>query len=285
MKKNINIFSTLCFAVFLISCSKTAFEPIGSEISSVSFINASPSQSPLGAQIFVDDSLQTNTLSSSIVGYLASTSYLGIKSGTHKISIENRAANPKLVYATLNPNLEAGKAYSYFMYDTLDTKGQARVLTLTDDLSLPEDGKTKVRFLNLAIDRPSFDVTLVRITAFADTSGRPAVSSVSREVAVDSVTFANQLYVGSSPDISNLSKFVSIAGSTGNPVTIQANGVANVPAANRNNRYIIKLKNPGTQTVVAQTTAVQLNAGRIYTIIARGNAKGQALGISVITQF
>jgi hypothetical protein len=90
--------------------------------------------------------------------------------------------------------------------------------------------------------------------------------------------------VGTSGNKNALSEFnTTITGSTGVAIA-KTPLVANVPAFNRNNRTMIKLKLAGTQTVVYQT-AVTLLPGRIYTLYARGNVKGQSLGVSVFQNY
>ncbi|HWJ90358.1 MAG TPA: DUF4397 domain-containing protein [Flavisolibacter sp.] len=287
MKKYSQIIFATALALVLLSCKKYKDETSG--LSSAVFIHASPGTP--SAQIYLDTLLQSILTNSSYsLSYSAgltgtttfSSGYVGIYPGSHKISLENRSTNPKKVFININQDFERNKFYSFFLYDTLNASGEAKILRLTDDLSIPASGNTKIRFLNLAPNSGSLDVTLVRGTAF-DTS---STSTQKLDfVATDSVTISSQAYVGATPDVNALSAFkTSVPGTTGEAIA-KAKTIATVPGLNKNNRYIIKLKAAGTQNVLAQSTVIALNAGGIYTIFARGTAQGQALGVSVFAHY
>jgi hypothetical protein len=270
--KKIIIASVVLTSIYLLSCNKDKAPAI---FSSAAFIHASPGTPSF--QLFIDT---LGPVNGSTIAYNANSGYVGLIPGSKAISIENRTPNPKAVYAQFTNDLEMGKAYSYFLYDTL-INGTAKVLRLTDELKPPTDPNTLVRFLNLAPNTPAYDVTLVRGTQY-DTSSTSAQKL--DFVGTDSVTIKNQSFVGDKPNASVLSSFeTSINGSTGNPIA-KTPQFANVPAFNKNNRTMIRLKLANTQTVVFQT-AVTLLPGRIYTIFARGNVKGQALGVSLFQNF
>lgn len=272
MKKNFIITSLVVISTYLLSCNKDKAPAV---FSSAAFIHASPATPSF--QVFIDT---LGPVNGSTVAYSSSSGYVGIIPGSKAISIENRTPSPKAVYAQFTNDLEKDQAYSYFLYDTL-INGAARILRLTDVLTPPSDPNTLVRFLNLAPNTPAYDVTLVRGTQF-DTSS--TTTQKLDFVGTDSVTITNQAYVGASPNASALSQFkTTINGSTGVAIA-KATQIANVPAFNKNNRTMIRLKLAGTSTIVNQT-AVTLLLGRMYTIFARGNVKGQALGISVFQNF
>jgi Domain of unknown function (DUF4397) len=285
MKKIVQAIYTLSAALFAFSCKKSGDDII--PLSSAAFIHASPGTP--SSQVYLDTLLQSMSTNSSYnISYSSAltgsfnSGYLGIYPGSHSVSLENRSTTKK-VFASLNDNFAGNQFYSYFLYDTLNPQGQARVLRLVDDLTVPSSGNANVRFLNLALNSPSLDVTLVRGSSFVDTTS--SSTGVASFVATDSVTFQNRGYVGASPDATALAKFTGIPGSSGNATTTKAKGIGALPADFKNNRYIIKLKTAGTQTVLAQSAQTTLNAGSIYTIFARGTAQGQALGISVYTNY
>ncbi len=288
MKKYIQ--SLILLAVFsgvLVSCKKESTVPEG--LSSAAFIHTSPGTP--ATQIYIDTLLQsipTNstysmTYSTGLTGGTSfSSGYVGVASGNRTISLENRAGGVRKVYNSFTHDFAENGIYSFIMFDTLDANGQARVLKLTDDLSLPPAGMTKIRFLNLAPNSAALDVTLVRGTAF-DTSS--TTTAKIHFVGTDSVTIANQSFPGVHPDLAALSRFThTIPGSTGEAIA-KAATLAAVPAANRDNRYVIRLKAAGTQTILAQSAITILNKDNIYTIFARGTALGQALGVSLFANY
>ena len=271
MKSFLIVLAGLSFSI--VSCNK---EETPKTYSSINYIHAAPGESSF--QIFTDTVGPVNTPG---VAYAAATGYIGIIPGSRNICLENRSVTPVKVFANFTgENIKAGKAYSYFLYDTATVKG-LKTLRLEDDLTLPAPGMTRVRFLNLAPNAQPMDVTLVRGTQL-DTSSTSTQKLAF--VAIDSVTIPNQTYVGNTtPDIAALSAFKAITGVTGNPIG-KAPNISGLTDFFRNNRYTIKLKTAGTQTVLAQTVTT-LMAGRIYTIFARGTAKGQALGITIAQNY
>ena len=266
--------SVLLITLSLISCHKKETVQV---FSSANIIHASPGTASF--QVFVDT---MGPINNTTVAYGGSSGYIGLIPGNRNISLENRATTPKSVYAQFSDNMEAGKAYTYVVYDTIDAKGFVKVLRLNDNLTLPTVSSAFVRFLDLAIFGGNMDVTLVRGTQY-DTSSTSTQKLVF--APIDSVTISNQSYIGSSPNISALSDFkYSVTGVTGNAIA-KSTTLATIPDFYQNNRYIIKLKTAGTQTVLLQSSAVTLLPGRIYTVFARGTAKGQALAVSVVQNY
>lgn len=287
MKKTIQAFYILALLTVVVSCKKETDDP--ESLSSAVFIHASPGTP--ATQVYIDTLLQsipTNssysmTYSTGLTGATSFTSgYIGLISGTHGVSLENRAGGIRKVFSSFNHNFEENRIYSFFLYDTLNASGEAKVLALTDDLSLPPSGMAKIRFLNLAPNAPALDVTLVRGTAF-DTSSTSTQKI--HFVGTDSVTITNQSFIGTHPDLEALSRFThTVAGSSGEGIA-KATTIGAVPGLNKDNRYVIKLKAAGTQNVLAQSAPTTLNRDNIYTIFARGTAQGQALGVSVFANY
>jgi hypothetical protein len=202
--------------------------------------------------------------------------------GPKNVTLENRTGASKAVYGNFTQDMEPGKHYSFFLYDTLSGDIGVKVLRLNDNLTLPPADKASIRFLNLAPNGGDMDVTFVRGTQFDSSS---TATQKLAFIVIDSVTIISQSYVGNSPNVSALSEFkTSITGVTGNPVG-KAPALASLPSFFQNNRYIIRLKRSGTQTVLFTSAVSTLLPGRIYTVFARGTAKGQALGISIIQHF
>jgi hypothetical protein len=270
------IYITAIAALALGSCGKDMDDP--QEFSSAVVIHASPGTP--GINVLAD----TVILNASPITFNQTIGYQGFDPGSRRVTIRNIASTGTTTYADLmNQTFEAGKAYSYFLYDTL-INNQAKVLRLEDDLSLPAAGNVKVRFVHLAPEFGPLDVTFVRGTLFTNSSVTPNASVFE---ATDSVTISNVSPVGANPDTKALSAFREIRGGTGFAAFTGAN-LGAVPEANRNNRYVIKLKNAGTQTVVATSalTGINLTTGKAYTIYATGSVKkGQILRVNVFTNF
>ena len=180
--------------------------------------------------------------------------YLPVLSGTKTINIRRGTTAASSLYVnSFENNFAPAGIYSYFVYDTTTSAtGQAKVLKLTDDLTLPATTNSKVRFLHLAPNAPAVDITLVR------TSVTPN----------DSVTISNKAYVGATPNETALAEFISVP-----------RGV-----------YTAKVKLAGTQTV-ATTVAADLSRGfditqgGIFSLYASGTAKGRPLVARLIRHF
>lgn len=266
-------------ALIFSSCKPDAYVP--EALSSVSLTNAVPG-SPM-VDVIVDGLVRSQgrlaygSTTVSIPG--ASTLYLTVPSGQRSIKVSPDTAKTNIF--EISDNFEAGRSYSYFLYDTV-AGGKAKLLRLNDDLTLPAAATDlKFRFLNLAPNSGAYDVTFVRGTLFDSSS-----SSTQKLVFVptDSVTLTSQSYVGSTPNISALSTFTPRVASTGAAIAKAATFSA-VPAASQNNRYVIKLKLPGTQTVVLTSAYQAFAPGKVYTVYSRGTAQGQPLALSILTNY
>jgi hypothetical protein len=249
MKKILG-FALLSIAIST-SCKKAFEQP--EDYSSVAVIHASPvaATNPSDTlNVFVGDKMYTSTG----VTYLNTSTYLPVRSGTHSFNIRRKKdATSDLYVNSFSSTLVRGGIYSYFVYDTTTTaSGQAKVLKLKDDLTLPATTNSNVRVLNLAPNTTPFDFVLVR------TSVTPN----------DSVTFSNKAYIGANPDETALAAFKSVP-----------KGV-----------YTVKLKPTGTQTVTLSATVdmsrgADITQGGIFTIYAGGTAKGRVLTIRSIKHY
>ena len=283
MKTIINkLFLLISAASLLTSCVKDA--PERQEFSSAVFINASPGTAPLSITVDTANLLSAGNLSAGLV-HFGNTAYQGIQPGNRRIMFLNEAAAGRTVFADLpSENFAPGKAYTYFMYDTL-INGRAKILRLNDEIAAPPAGNINVRFVHLAKAVGAVDVTLIRGTLYGDQT-----LNANRFEATDSVTIPNVSYVGDNPDINALSAFRSIRGSS-SINAVSATNFAAVPEANRNNRYIIRIKRAGTQTVIAQNVTGSLPnsntliTGRTYTIYLSGSVKGVATDFRVFQHF
>lgn len=243
------------FAIALIStaffpaCKKAFEQP--ADWSSVAVIQASPVAATIPTdtlQVFID----TMRYNSTGITYNTNSTYLPVLSGSKTVDIRRGVnSNYSNYVSSFTYTFERGKAYSFFVYDTTTSStGQAKILHLKDDLTLPAAGMSNVRFLHLAPNGSAVDVTLLR------TSVTPN----------DSVTISNKAYIGATPNEDALSVFMPIPRGT----------------------YTAKVKTAGTQTVLASSTAISLtatatgadvNEGRIVTLYVTGTAKGRPFAI------
>lgn len=288
MKTFINKFLFITCAVFLLgSCAKDSLEL--KDFSSAIFINASPGTPPVSITVDTADVFSNGNLSSPL-SHTGSTTYQGFEPGSHRITFLNQATSGfRTIFADLlSENFETRKAYTYFMYDTL-INNRAKILRLNDEIKAPTAGNVRLRFVHLAKAVGPVDITFIRGTNFIE-SPSGTTRFIASTTAADSVTFSNINYVGDSPDANALSAFREIAGSSGiNAFT--ATVLAVVPQANINNRYLIKVKQAGTQTIIAQNVSSGLPstntllAGRVYTIYLSGSVKGVTTNFNVIQHF
>jgi hypothetical protein len=242
--KKIFVFGLGSFVLFT-ACKKAFEQP--ESYSSFAVIHASPvsSTSPTDTlNVFVDTAKYT----AAGVTYLSNSGYLPVLSGDRTINVRRQPlVSSPLYVSSFTKSFERSKIYSFFVYDTTTTAtGTARVLRLTDDLTLPAANMAHVRVLHLAPNGPAVDITLLR------TSVTPN----------DSVTIANKSYIGASPNEAALSPFMPVPKGT----------------------YTVKVKLAGTQTVATSGTLVltpglDVNVGRIVTVFVTGTAKGRPLTI------
>ncbi len=152
---------------------------------------ASKTQKPV--DVFVDNQKINGSGPISYPGTVTGI-YVGMKTGSHAIAIKDTAAaNPAEYYAG-TINVEAGKSYSVFAYDSL-TSGKVKSLFLPNDRTLPASG-ANIRFLNFSMNAGPVDVWL-----FTGTTDSVKVYS-----AVD--------YVGSHSSTAGLETFKAVNAGT-----------------------------------------------------------------------
>ncbi len=225
-------------ATIFASCGKE--NTFSNEFGSAAFINVSMG-SP-GLEILED----TTKKHAGSIGVGQWTNYLGFVPGS-KVTNVRRADNLGTV-ASNTYNYSVGQANTILVYDTLVVgaggalSGNLRLARLTDDLTLPDAGRTKVRFVHAAQNAPAVDVTLLRTNVTPN----------------DSVTVTNRSYIGSNPS---------------DAVLTTSSTFASLPAGT----YSIRIKLAGTQTLARTPQNATLVNGGIYTLLAVGTARGVAL--------
>lgn len=238
MKK---IFYFISSAALLISCGKE--NTFSTNFSSASFIHASPGTPAF--EVFED----TAKKHGGSIALGSWSNYLGFVPGSKMTNIRRADSLQRIFSGTFSYNL--GQATTFIVYDTLvvgaggGLTGNLRVARLTDNLTLPNAGRTHVRFAHVAQNAPAVDVTLVRV------GGTPAV-------AIDSVTISNRAYIGSSPSEASLTV---------------ASTFSSLPFGT----YSVRVKLAGTQTLARNPQTFTLVDGGIYTILAVGTARSVPL--------
>lgn len=183
MKKSIYQFLlTSLTAVVLIgstSCEKNTIDPSGQF--NIKVVNAASTSGP---QSFT---LANTVLISGGLKYTDNSGYINAPSGKNMI-MEFKNDGTNSVYAT--GSIYTANGVSFTVYVT-GQGSSARVKSYEDDLSAPNNGKVKIKFIHLSDNAPS-DVVV------KDASGDDLVSNVSRNISsgykfVDPGTLSVQL--------------------------------------------------------------------------------------------
>lgn len=253
MFKNIIIYAGAGL-VLLSSCTKDESKVTGMDVqTSISYTNANGSAKTVN--LFV------NGVKKNLVGTIAANAtiagtYIGLDNQTTNTVSVSDATATTTEYFSGAITTEAGKAYSFFSYDTL-IAGKFKGILLASDRKVPENNvlTANVRFLNLSPKSPSMDLWLVR-----------RVGGVNK----DSVNIGAQPYLGSvaAPNVTTLSAFTNVKAS-------EVAGSAGVGVAASD--FLIRLKLTGTSTIVSTSAATNIIPGRNYTIFARGTYPSSAV--------
>lgn len=233
----------LSYIAIVSGCKKE--EIINVDESFVSVINASPKTN---LAIFVDTMLQVR------VPFRSSIRNISFNTGSHIISFTDSAVR-KTFLAMPAQEFIKDETSTNVVYDTLHpVDSTVRAIRLSDDLSLPPAGFVKVRFIHAAPLTLPVDVTFLR------TSVTP----------VDSITFAQQIFIGNAQSASSISAF------------------SNIPIG----AYTMKVKATGTQDTIMNTLKLSISnlagvAGisGITTFYLTGNAQGEPLRVNLFRHY
>jgi hypothetical protein len=149
-------------------------------------------------------------------------------------SIAGKQYNVKFAAVnTINPlaettiNLDAGRQYSIFAYDTL-LNNKIKIFSLQDDLSAPAAGKAKVRFIHLSpgTNSPNVDILANNTVVFPNRSFADNVKDGSKAnfVAMDAGTYTLDVKLAGS----SLPSILTVPG-----VSIEAGKVYTIVAKGR----------------------------------------------------
>jgi len=213
-------------------------------------VNASGKQT----NVFVDGVKVNNVLTTTSNTGIATNAtitgtYIGVAEGSHTLLVKDSNLVTSINYFTGPLNVENGKSYSFFLYDTLTAGNLKGILLTTDRNPDPNPMNAGIRFLNLSPRAPLFDFWAVRMQG---------------TTARDSVLIASSApYLGNvaSPDINSLSAFKSVLAS-------QATGA--IAPGSVATTYIFKVRLAGTNTQVLASPVTTIAPGRKYTYYTRG---------------
>ncbi len=179
------------------------------------------------------------------LNYLGATPYRGIRASA---AAHVRYSNKETgsSLGAITSNYLQNTSYTTFLIDSITRPGGLRVLQFTDNLTAPPAGQAKVRFFHLSPNAP-----------------RVVVTNPNDD---DAIVFAARTYA-----------------QTGTP----SSTYVNLPAGT----YDLDVRNDAVagdiadKPIVLALTGVTFDAGKIYTVYARGlvgGAAGQELGASII---
>lgn len=250
--------NTLFFTTVIIFASCGKDNPTPQDYGSINLVNAATiNVSAPSASLYLNDSLWSN----GFVGYNTNSGFLGVITGvptTVKVKLDNgvKTNTSAAVIATEGPTtFNVNDSYTFITFDTI-SNGKVKILKLKDTLVPPSPGITKVRFWQLS---PTFnqtvDVTYLRIN---------------NSLPVDSVTITNRKFPTETAVSEN--KFYTNVNSGG---------------------YVIRIKVPGTQTLITQVGnitptgvgSITLGSRKIISSYLTGNAAGRPLAYGQVTEF
>ena len=139
--------AAVTLSVALSACLKDDNSP--QQVSGLAVIHASPGTQPLD---FIVDNTKAN---SNLFSYQTKINYLNIVPGSRLLSVVKKDSTNFLVSQRFD--LSSGKTYSIFVIDTLSKK---KLLLIEDDLTAPDAGKAKIRFIHLSPDVLALDLSI-----------------------------------------------------------------------------------------------------------------------------
>lgn len=145
--------AALALSAVMVSCSKDK-NIVQQPISILNVIHASPTAEKL--DFYVDNRKGNDQVSNMDFKYTDKTGYLQLFPGARNFTITKKGTtSPVVVTEKLSLDEQAG--YSLFIIDKLET---AKLLLLKDDLTLPVEGKARIRFVNLSPDAGAVDLAI-----------------------------------------------------------------------------------------------------------------------------
>lgn len=148
------LFAVAALSVAIASCSKDENDYTPQPISGLSIYHASPSPEKL--DVYVGNG-KANDASTSYADFVFGNKmeYLNVYSGERQVTVRKKGTEPILLTEKFDFDPQIG--YSLFIVDNLAT---VKFLMLKDDLTKPESGKARVRFVNVSPDAGALNLNI-----------------------------------------------------------------------------------------------------------------------------
>ncbi|WP_256002646.1 DUF4397 domain-containing protein [Pedobacter deserti] len=144
-------FAALAFgAIVLSACSKDDDDFTPPEIAGLNVVHASPTTEKL--DVYVENTLVPNNTDFSFGGKIG---YLNLITGNRTIIVKKKGTTANLLSEGFD--FEVQKGYTLFVADKFD---QLKYVMIKDDLSYPQSGKAKVRFVHMSPDAPALNLAI-----------------------------------------------------------------------------------------------------------------------------
>lgn len=141
-----SLFALLAFAAVFTACKKD-WEGQELEAAQLGFVHASPGTGTLD---FIVNNQKVNSFT-----FTQDYGYYAAYPGSILVGVAKKDSLKYLVSGTAG--LSSGKAYSFFVIDTLKS---TTILQVEDDLTAPQTDKAKVRFINLSPRSTALDLSI-----------------------------------------------------------------------------------------------------------------------------
>lgn len=200
------------------ACNKNDDDPTGPDPQLMA-VHASPNSPAFN---FYLDNTKFN---SQPLAFLANTAYTTVTPKNYNVKVT--AANNITPLIEIRANLQRGKHYSLFAYDTL-LNNRIKAFVVEDDLSAPAAGKAKVRFLQLIPVNVPVDIVANGNILFANRAYADNVNNNSKAAftAVDGGTYTVDVRIaGSGSSIPPLLTVPNVVFEAGKIYTVYAKGL------------------------------------------------------------
>jgi hypothetical protein len=218
MKKILTSLALASMVMFMNSCKK---DDDNGPVEPSNYMVVHAATGAPSVELYLDDV----KASASAVAFGTNSAYATVAPKQYSVKLAGVNTINPLAETSLNMN--AGRSYSIYAYDTL-LSNKLKVMTLEDDLAAPASGKAKVRFLHLSPNT---------------TANKIAIDLVTN----NTVLFPNRTYADAATDAGKAA-FISVDAGT----------------------YVVDVRLAGTSVNILSVPGIVVEAGKIYTIVAKG---------------
>ena len=174
--------------VFAMSCKKEFAKLVveDTDLSDKAFVKVyNGTISSQRTRMYVDNIGISGTLLAYGGIFPSSTYAAALTPGSHTIEIKDTVATSSQPPISISANLEAGKNYSIFTYDTVNS---IKYIMTTDQIEKPTDTTARLRFVNLIFSK----ATLPNVDLFSVNRGVTIFSNVPIGKVSDFIPFASR---------------------------------------------------------------------------------------------